>query len=103
MSRYGFQIGQGMFMASNFTSLTVTAAAMSLTEYGPSILRALITVEGSSARYNYDGSVPTGSLGHMVNSGDVIQILGVNNLQQFQVVSLGTTTFMITYETGARI
>ena len=91
-----------MFMASNFATLTVTGQAQALSGYGPSILRALITVEGSSARYNYDGSTPTSSLGHMVNSGDVIQILGVDNLQQFQVVSLGTTTFMITYETGAR-
>jgi len=102
MSRYGFQIGQGMFMASNFTTLTVTASAQALAGYGPSIIRALLTVEGSSARYNYDGSTPTSSVGHMVNSGDVIQILGANNLQQFNVISLGTTTFMITYETGAR-
>ena len=89
-------------MASNFATMTVTGSAQTLTGYGASIIRALITVEGSSARYNYDGSTPTSSLGHMVNSGDVIQILGINNLQQFNVVSLGTTTFMITYETGAR-
>lgn len=103
MSRYGFQIGQGMFMASNFATMTVTGAAQSLSGYGAQIVRALITVEGSAARYNYDGSVPTTSIGHMVNSGDVIQILGVNNLNNFQIVSRGTTTLMITYETGARV
>lgn len=102
MSQYGFQIGQGMFTASNFASVAVTNVASGLPPYGLSIIRALITVEGSSARYRYDGSAPTVTVGHMINSGDVIQILGALNLQDFQIISQGTTTLMITYESGSR-
>lgn len=45
---------------------------------------ALITVESGSARVRLDGGTPTTSSGHLVAPGDVIGILGINNLRNFK-------------------
>ncbi len=102
MSQYQFQVGQGMFKSTNFAVLTITAVSQTLASYDVKTIRAMITVEGSNARYRYDGGTPTSSTGHLITSGDVIQVLGPTNISSFQCVSLGTTNLMITYEGDRR-
>lgn len=102
MSQFQFQVGQGMFKSTNFVVLVVTAAALPLSSFDEKAIRAMITVEGSNARYRYDGIAPTASIGHLVSSGDVIQVLGPTNLSSFQAISIGTTTLMVTYEGDRR-
>lgn len=102
MSQYGFQQGQGMFKSTNFVVLTVTASAQALSSFDAKAIRAFITVEGSNARYRYDGGIPTVSQGHLVFAGDAIQILGPTNLTAFQAISTGTTTLMVTFEGDRR-
>ncbi len=102
MSQYGLQVGQGMFKSTNFTVLTVTAVAQPLSSFDAKAIRAMITVEGSNARYRYDGGVPTASTGHLITSGDVMQILGPTNMTAFSCISIGTTTLMVTYEGDRR-
>lgn len=102
MSQYDFQAGQGMFKSTNFTVLTVTASALPLSSFDAKAIRAMITVEGSSARYRYDGGIPTITAGHLVSSGDAIQVLGPTNLAAFSCISIGTTTLMVTFEGDRR-
>lgn len=102
MSQYGLQVGQGMFKSTNFVVLTVTASAQALSSFSAKAIRAFITVEGSDARYRYDGISPDVSTGHLINSGDSIQILGPTNLTAFSCISLGTTILMVTYEGDRR-
>lgn len=91
-----------MFKSTNFVTLTVTAAALPLSSFDEKAIRAMITVEGSNARYRYDGGTPTTSAGHLITSGDVIQVLGPTNLTAFSCISVGTTTLMVTYEGDRR-
>lgn len=105
MSRYGFEQGVGMFKGSSFEILvsTGTSTSFSAVVYGTKPMRALFTVENSSARYRYDGTAPTVSTGHLIGSGDVVAIIGQSNIQQFKVIAVTSTAkFMVTYEGDIR-
>lgn len=106
MSKYGFEMGQGMYTATKFESLTITTAAstgFSSGVYPITIMRALVTVETSFIRYRYDGVAPTINTGHLLGSGDVMAIIGLTNIQNFQAIASSTNvSLMITYEVDKR-
>lgn len=105
MSKYGQQIGQGMYQGTSFVAISITtAAATAFSGYPATVIRAFVTVEGSSARYRYDGTAPVVGTGHLINSGDSVQILGLTNIQNFKCISTsaGTTTLMTTFEVDGR-
>ena len=102
MSQYGMQQGQGMYKSTNFAVFTVTSASLALSSFDAKAIRAMITVEGSSARYRYDGGIPTTSAGHLINSGDAMQVLGLTNISAFKCISIGTTSLMVTFEGDRR-
>lgn len=107
MSLYGFETMQGMFKGTNFEVLTITTAAatgFTAAVYGSKPLRAFVTVEGSSCRYRYDGTAPTVTTGHVMDSGGIAAFLGLKNLQNFLCISTsgGTTTLTVTYENDIR-
>lgn len=106
MSKYGFEMGQGMYTGTKFESLTITTAAatgFSAAVYPLTIMRALVTVETSSIRYRYDGVAPTVGTGHLLGSGDVMAIIGLTNIQNFQSIAVTTNAvLMVTYEVDKR-
>lgn len=102
MSKYTFQIGQGLFAGTSFAVMTVTSA-MSFASIPPRVMRAFFTVETAPCRYRYDGTAPTASTGHLLGSGDSVQILGLSNINNFSVVAVSNAaTLMVTYEVDSR-
>ena len=106
MSRYDYGINLGMFQGTGFEVITVTTGAaigLSTTVYTSKTMRALMTVENGSFRYRYDKVNPTTTIGHVVNSGDIIGINGYPNMSQFKMIAIsGTATVMVTYENEIR-
>ena len=106
MSRYDYAINLGMFQGNSFEVLTITtgvATAFTTSVYDNQCMRALLTLESGSCRYRYDGTAPTTTVGHLVNSGDVIGVLSYKNMSAFKIISVsGTATAMITYEKELR-
>lgn len=61
--------------------------------------RAVLTVETAAIRYNYDGSVPSASSGHLLQPGDVVVIEGAQNVAQLQMFAQAAAgTVNLTYE-----
>jgi hypothetical protein len=105
----------GIFQPCAFDTLTVdaTAGGIGLTEakYHPlgdegsdrlarSVARVVITVEAASIRYTYDGTTVTASVGHLLNSGDVLVLVGEDAIKNFRAIrTTGTSgTIQCTYE-----
>jgi hypothetical protein len=96
----------GLFQAFAHEKLTCsgavqgfTAGTMNATNKRKAV-RAVVTIEDAPVRYNWDGSVPTASAGHLANAGDVLIVLGYDALANFQIIKQGATTAyaMVTYE-----
>lgn len=62
--------------------------------------RAVITVETAQIRYRYDGGAPTDAVGHILNSGDVVTLIGYAAINQFRAIRTGGTSgvIVVTYE-----
>jgi len=89
-----------------FETLTVndTAKALSPGIYGANIVggrpleianKATILVEGASMRYRVDGSDPTTTIGLLANNGDVITLLGRNEIKLFRAIRTTGTDAII--------
>ena len=71
--------------SKGFTSATYSPAT-----YGPAS-RAFITVETDQIRWTCDGStVPTSTVGHLANDGDIVIIEGINNVKNFRCIRVNT-------------
>jgi YD repeat-containing protein len=86
--------------------LTVTGAVQVLTpsKYIDSVipdgaLGALITNEGETIRYTYDGTTPSATVGHRLADGGMINLMGQNQISQFKCSSVsGNSLICVTYE-----
>lgn len=71
---------------------TVSSTALTLSDLGftdEQIKRAntaLITRENFGLRYRYDGGVPTGTIGHVLASGERLELFGNANVRNLQVI-----------------
>ena len=81
-----------------------TAAKISINQVGgfhKRAVRAFVTVETNPVRFWYDGSTPTSTVGHHLNSGDSVTIDGEGNVTNFKVIrsseAAADATLMITY------
>jgi len=88
-------------------SITVTGTAIGFTTgkwrptgSDPQSVRAFITAHAGMMRYRYDGSDPTDSSGHLLGSGDSIEIEGYVNVSQFKAIRVGDVSGVldVTYE-----
>lgn len=91
--------------AFNYEAVTVSSSAVGLTstKYNPSGHKAqvaFITVEGAQIRFRYDGTDPTSSEGHLFSPGDVLELIGFENIENFKAIRVGSTdaTLRVTYE-----
>ena len=78
----------GVTVASS-TGLTIPSGA----------LQAVISVEGNSVRYTYDGTTtPTASVGHLLTAGQAIQFSGMTLLANLKFIQVAATaTLNVSY------
>jgi len=97
----------GTYFAFNFEQLTVTSAVKTLTaaEYQSGNKKAqiaFITVEDYDIRYTYDGSTPSGTVGHLAAAGTAITLFGTHDIENFKCYLDGAagadSTISVTYE-----
>jgi len=110
MSQNIANVTAGLFEPYDYEDLTVDATSggvgLDSTKVRPSAgalknaQRVLLTLETAAIRYTTDGTAPTSSLGHLLNSGDILVLLGQPSIDNFRAIrDTGTTgTFRCTYE-----
>lgn len=89
-----------------FEQLTVTNSVQVLTpsKYKDSTTSggasaAFVTNDGDALRYTYDGTTPSGTVGHKLQDGGVLVLNGQNQMSAFKCFRVTTdTTITITYE-----
>jgi len=89
-----------------YESVTVADSAIGLTVTtfdpgdAPCAERALVSVETAQIRYQYDGTDPTSSVGHVAEPGDLIELDGNQNIRNFAAIRTGavSATLRVTYE-----
>ena len=62
--------------------------------------RMIMTLETAAIRYTTNGTAPTTTLGHLLNNGDVLILIGEPSISNFRAIrTTGTSgTFRVTYE-----
>lgn len=92
--------------AHESVTVDATAGGVSLTAatYAPGgrpgAVKAVITCETAQVRYTYDGTAPTTTVGHLLESGSAIIVEGPGNISKFKAIRTGGTsgTLKVTYE-----
>ena len=91
----------------SFEQLSVTTAVQVLTpaKYKDSdtvggASNAYLTLESGDIRFTYDGTTPSGTVGHILTDGNALILSGQNQISQFKCFQYGGTgsTISITYE-----
>lgn len=90
-----------------FETITVTGGALPFTVTKAFIAdtmpaeRAVVTVETAPVRFTLDGTVPTSTVGHLLNPGDVLVVQAETNLRNFRVIVVSANaTLQVTYYRG---
>jgi len=95
----------GLYNAFAFETITVgtTAVGFTTATYKTdthTAQRAVVTIEDAGVRYRYDGTNPTSSVGHQLNPGDTLLVVGRGNLDNIKFIRSGTSDGKVvaTYE-----
>ena len=84
----------GKYKGYDREDITVSTTAIGFTASKlitkPPPKRAVMTLEGATIRYTYDGTDPTTDLGHQMFIGDILIIEGTENLNKFKAIRDGT-------------
>jgi|SRR3990167_966886 len=79
--------GYPLFEWRDFETITVSSTAVRLTEVlANSADIVLLSLETDRIYYRLDGQVPTATVGHMMNVGDVIKLIGFWEINQFRAI-----------------
>ena len=84
----------------NFETLTVGTTVKSLTSSiyidsnGAYAKKALITIETASLRWRCDDN-PTSTVGHLMQPGDILTLIGSANIRNFKAIRTGATSAKI--------
>lgn len=79
------------------TAIGLTAAKRNPTDEAAAE-RVFCTVETESIRYRIDGPNPLATEGHLVTSGQKIELLGSNALRNFKAIAVaGDATLKVTF------
>lgn len=92
---YGFET---LSVADSIQVLTPALYKDSATSGGA--LAAFISLETGSIRYRYDSGNPSSTVGHLLQPGGTLVLLGQNQMSQFKCIRSGSTsgTISVTYE-----
>jgi len=93
-------------VAFAYESVTVSTAAIGFTLAtmnpggAPSADRAVITLETAQIRFRYDGTDPTASEGHLLDTGNRLVLEGAENLNKFRAIRTSGTdgVLKVTFE-----
>lgn len=91
-----------VYLANGYESLTVTNAAAGV---GPTwaksktAYKAFMTAETAEMRFRFDGTAPTATEGHIIDTGDTLELYGNKNVVNFKAIRTGETSgvLRITY------
>lgn len=66
----------------------------------PGAVRAVLTLEAAQIRWTYDGTAPTTTVGHLMETGEKIALDGAETIRQFRAIRTGATSGVlhVTYE-----
>lgn len=78
--------------AIGFTAANITADIIN-GNHGPKV--ASISVETAPIRYRIDGTDPDAATGTLLNPGDTVDIIGVNDIKRFKAIRTGATSAAI--------
>jgi hypothetical protein len=81
------------------TAIGITAALL-LPSTGHKQTNAWITVEGAPIRFRIDGTDPTAVEGHLVDTGEQIEVTGYRNLQRFRAIRTAAFATVIRVTVG---
>jgi hypothetical protein len=73
---------------------TVGGKALTAVNYGTNT-KAFITCETAQMRFSIDGTAPTATVGHLVNSGDIIKLDSNADIAAFRIIRTGATSGVI--------
>ena len=95
----------GIYNGYDHETISATAAAVGFTasKYNPAdaahAQSVLVTIEEEAIRYRYDGGDPTTSVGHGLNPGGFVTVVGKTNIENFRAIAKsGTAKLITTYE-----
>ena len=88
-----------------YEQLTVTTGVQVLTpaKYATTnggATDAFVTLNGGNIRYTYDGTTPSGTVGHVLLDGGILVLKGQNQMSQFKCYQTGSagSEISVTYE-----
>jgi hypothetical protein len=102
-------VGDSNRQAFAYETITVSTTALPLTAatYTPSdssskgkAQRAVVTANDQPARFTYNGTTPTATVGHKLGVGETLVITGFVNIAAFRIIREGATdvNLAVTYE-----
>lgn len=80
-----------------FNGATVSSTEQTMTDLGFTDAElseadiAFITVDGADVRFTYDGTTPTGSVGHLLSNSDKWIVMGNDNIRNLQFIRADST------------
>lgn len=83
--------------------LTIGATAVALTVPSSTspVVQVHLTLATAQIRYLYDGTTPTASVGHVMNPGDTLTLIGYENVQNFRAIRTGSTSGVLSVTSEA--
>lgn len=89
-----------VYLANGYESLTVTDEAVGTTwAKTKKAYKAFVTAETAEMRFRFDGESPTKTEGHIIDSGDTLELYGNANVVNFEAIRTGDVSgvLKITY------
>lgn len=93
------------YVAFAHETLTVTNAVQVLTAATYAVgnryaQAAFITLEDAEIRYTYDGTTPSGTVGHLLTAGSSLELHGYHDISTFKAYRAGgvDASLRVTYE-----
>lgn len=86
-----------MYLAVAHESITVADTAIGFTaaqlaRTGGQVIGVFLTAETAQMRYCVDGTTATSTVGHLLETGDIMELWGQNSLKNFSAIRTGATS-----------
>lgn len=88
-----------------FESITVTGSAVGFTAANlksdtSKVWKVFLTLETAEIRFRLDGTAPTSAEGHIMSSGDTLELTDPDGISNFKAIKTGGTSgvLKVTYE-----
>lgn len=73
------------------TAIGFTAAKITPADNGGKVpVEAFVSVQDDAIRFTVDGTTPTASLGHVLEAGSVMRVMGQTDIRQLRMIRVTT-------------